>query len=236
MKAKIFIVGLVCLFLISTNFSQETKAHFRETSWGMFQEEVQKIEKSEFVKKEHSKVSGLDILIYKGQAGQFEILIGYYFAENQLVEGRYVFTGIHSNKNIYIDDFQTVKNELTQKYSMPQKDETYWRNDLFKDDPSDWGMAISVDHLLYEAIWKLPDTEIRLQLSGDNYKIPHRLNYSSEIEKHKELIKKAKEKAKKTIWYRGDTQSRQMLLTRHLNQREADPSLTLYDKKARSSP
>lgn len=177
-----------------------SKSGFRETLWGMSQEQVKKIEKSEFMKKEHSKSSGLDILIYKEKAGELDCILGYYFAENQLVEGRYVFIEKHFNKNLFIHDFKKVKEQLIEKYGMPKEDETIWRNDLYKDDPSHWGTAVSIGHLVFETTWKLPETKITLQCYGDNFEVNHRLSYISEINKHKELVKKAKEKAKKVIW------------------------------------
>lgn len=176
------------------------KSGFREASWGMTQEQVKKLETSEFFQKQYSKSTGLNILAYKGQAGELECLIAYYFAENQLVEGRYLFIEKHSNDNLYIDDFKKVKISLIEKYGKPTNDNIIWRNDLYKDDPEDWGLAISIGHLAYEAVWKSSKTQISLQLLGDNYKISHRLGYKSEIEEHRKLIKKAAEKAKKAIW------------------------------------
>jgi len=173
---------------------------FRQVIWGMSQEQVKEIEKDEFVQKQYSKSTGLDILAYKGQAGGFECLIAYYFAENQLVEGRYVFMEKHSNRNLYIDDFKNIKNSLIEKYGKPEGDNVIWRDDLYKDNPSDWGMAICIGHLVFEATWKLFETKINLQLKGDNYKITHTLSYKSEIEKHKKLVKEAEKKAKKVIW------------------------------------
>lgn len=185
---------------IKTEIPAISKSGFRETSWGMSQEQVKKIEKSEFMKKEHSKSSGLDIFIYKEKAGDLDCILGYYFAENQLVEGRYVFTEKHFNKNLFIHDFKKVKEQLIEKYGIPKEDNTIWRNDLYKDDPSDWGTAVSIGHLAFETTWKLPETKITLQCYGDNFEVEHRLSYISENNKHKELVKKAKEKAKKGIW------------------------------------
>jgi len=199
MRIKVLILGLVCLFSISI-FAQETKTHFREAAWGMSQEQVKKIEKSDFIKKEYSKTTGLDILAYKGQAGNLECLIAYYFAENQMVEGRYVFTEEHMNNNLFIQDFNEVKNALKEKYGEPKEDEIIWRNDLYKDDSSGWGTALAVGHLVFQAVWKLSDTEITLQCYGDNFEVEHRLQYKSIIEKHVQLVKKALEKAKKVIW------------------------------------
>lgn len=200
MKIKALNLVLASLLLFSWGWNQEVKTHFRNSSWGMSQEQVKKIEKNEFYQKLKNPATGLEQLIYKGPVGGLECLIAYYFAENQLVQGRYVFMEGHSNRNLYIDDFTEIKSSLKEKYGNPTEDDVVWRNDLYKDDFSDWGLAISIGHAVFEATWALPETEILLQCKGDNYDITHILNYRSEIEKHKELIKKAEKKAKKVIW------------------------------------
>ena len=200
MKVKILSLVSVSLLLFSWGWNQESKTHFRNASWGMSQEQVKEIEKNEFYQKSKNQATGLNMLLYKGPAGGHECLIAYYFAENQLVQGRYAFAEKHSNENLYIDDFREIKSSLTEKYGKHTEDNVIWRNSLYKDDISDWGLAISIGHLAFETIWTLPETKVMHQCKGDNYDITHILNYSSEIEKHKELVKKSKEKAKKTIW------------------------------------
>lgn len=178
---------------------QMSKTNFREARWGMTKAQIKAIEKGKSIGEKRSD-DGLDFLAYEGKAGSLDCVIGYYFAENQLIEGRYFFTEKHANRILFIDDFRTVQNALTMKYGKPTEDETYWRNDLYKDDPSDWGMAVAVGHLAFETIWDIPETGVRLQLLGDNYKVSHRLGYYSKSRKHQDLKKKANEKAKKGIW------------------------------------
>lgn len=202
MRTKILILILIFMFPFSYIYSQQnkTETHFRMTSWGMTQDEVKKLETGEFIKESKSKSTGLNILTYKGQAGALKCVVGYFFAEGQLVEGRYIFYEQHTNKNLYITDFKEVKVQLTEKYGEPSEDKVVWGNDLYRDDPSHHGMAISVGHLAMQITWELPTTKIRLRLIGDNYKISHWLDYKSEIKEHIELAKIAEEKAKKTIW------------------------------------
>ncbi len=185
MKIKIFIVTLVCLYLFPIAYSQQEETNYRMAKWRMTQEEIKKTETEEFVQKQKSKETGLDILAYKCQAGGIDCLIAYYFAENQLVEGRYIFMGQHSNRNLYIDDYKEIKKGISEKYGKP------------KDDPSEWGMTIAVGHLTFESIWELPDTKINLQLQGDNYKISLAQDYKSRIKAHEELVKKQQRKPKK---------------------------------------
>ena len=184
---------------IEEQIDQIDKTNFRETKWGMTKAQVKAIEKGKSVGEQLSD-DGLDILGYEAKASGLDCIVGYYFAENQLIEGRYIFMEKHSNRTMFIDDFRTTKKALTQKYGKPMEDKTYWQDDLYKDDASDWGMAVAVGHLQFETIWHTPQTEIRLRLTGDNYTIKHLIVYNSKSRKHQDLKKEAEEKAKKGIW------------------------------------
>jgi hypothetical protein len=197
-KAIIFIFAV----LISQAYSsqeQPAKKNFRDASWGMTMESVLQLESKQPDSKGKNRI-GMDLIAYAGQAGNLDCLYVYFFAENKLVQGRYMFTGEHVNENAYIEDFNTVKKSLTDKYGKPKEDRMVWRNNLYKDDPDHWGMAVSAGHLIYEANWVTEDTDILLHLTGDNFKITHLLQYTSTIKEHADLIKKAEEKAKSGIW------------------------------------
>jgi len=179
---------------------QSRGADFREAIWGMTQAQIKALEKGKVEAAIHDPTTGLDIIGYKGAAGGLSCNFAFYFAEDQLVRGRYVFTEKHSSNNTFIVDFSRVKASLTEKYGEPVEDDTHWFNDLFKDDFSSWGMAIAVGHLWLEAHWVTFETQIMLQLRGDNYEFTHVLEYSSTIEEHEKLVKKTADKAKKGIW------------------------------------
>lgn len=177
-----------------------SKTGFRQTLWGMSKEQVRKIEASELINEDklNGALKGLDIIVYKNNIAGLECGIAYYFAENQLTRARYLFIESHTNKNLYISDYKTIKNQLTQKYEMPTRDDTIWSDDLYKGDSSEYGMAVSVGHLQYVAEWDLPETYIQLLLRGDNYKITNWVEYSGKA--FKEFEKKVLERAKKDIW------------------------------------
>jgi len=192
-------LGAVNWGWIGEQIAQVNKPNFREVSWGMTKAQVKAIEKGRSRGEQRSD-DGLNFLAYEGKAGGLDCLVGYYFAENQLIQGSYIFIEKHANRTMFIDDFRTTKKALTQKYGKPMEDKTYWQDDLYKDDASDWGMAVAVGHLQFETIWDTPQTEIRLRLTGDNYKMKHLIAYNSKSRKHQDLKKEAKEKAKKGIW------------------------------------
>jgi hypothetical protein len=159
---------------------------FRKTKWGMTVAEVKASEPLEVVKDEK------DLIGYKTKVIGKDVFIAYFFIDNQLVRSRYVLAESHSNKNDYIQDHKDFKAILEKKYGKPKRDETIWKNDLYKNDYSDWGSAISMGHLVYYSSWDTAKTEISNILTGDNFDITCIVEYNSK--KLKELEKKAEEK------------------------------------------
>ncbi len=159
---------------------------FRKTKWGMGKEEVMNSESTTLIVDEN------DMLVYQSQVADMECLIGYFFTSNKLTRTRYLFIHEHSNETDYIYDYERLKNMLNKKYDDPIMDEQYWKGDLYKDTPSEWGMAIITGNLVYESKWITDLTEILMQLAGDNFKIFFVIEYmSKQLEK---LEEEAKEK------------------------------------------
>ena len=146
---------------------------FRKTQWGMSVAEVISSEESKPIKEEP------DAVMFKDRISGIDAIILYIFVQNRLVRAKYIFTDEHTNKNDYIDDFKNIKGVLAQKYGRPSEDNVLWRNDLYKDDHDEWGMAISVGHLMYAAKWESPGTSIIHLLYGENYDVTHIVEYSS---------------------------------------------------------
>jgi hypothetical protein len=165
------------------------KKTFRKVSWGCSKEDVKSTEDKEIFYETD------DAIFYKGTISGLNCTIIYIFANNMLVRGRYYYDEAHSNKNSYIDDYQLIKKLLIEKYGNPNEEEQIWKNDLYKDDYSGWGMAISLGHMYYYANWKINQTNISDQLYGDNYEVKHIIDYTSiEFGELEDEIKKAKAK------------------------------------------
>ena len=193
MKKRLFILGfLICIFLFFSIvvLSNDIKYDFRKTNWGMSKEQVKATEdkKPDF---EYDTS-----LVYKVKIGGDDYYCIYTFLEDKLYNSGYVFFGKHSNDNLYIDDYKGLKKTLTEKYGKPLTDRTTWDDDLFKNDRSEWGLAISIGDLSYGATWETSTTYITLRLNGDNYEISLVLAYDSrELE---EWVKKIKEEQEKS--------------------------------------
>jgi hypothetical protein len=141
---------------------------FRKVQWGMNKDQIVQAEGKKPDKIEHN-----DLYVYKNiSINSISSDILYVFnSQNQLCEVVLFSRESHVNKNAYIDDYDRMVNTITTKYGASVTNTPNWKNDLYKDDPQDWGMAVSCGHLSYLASWKLSDTTIDTLLTGDNFKI-----------------------------------------------------------------
>ena len=146
---------------------------FRKTKWGM--------NKLEIIELEGEPSDNIDdALFYRSKlVAGIKAEIIFVFVDDALVRTKYIFNEVHSNSNDYISDYTTVKDVLVQKYGDPYTDQTNWNKDLYRDDVQNYGMAISVGHLVLKAGWLNIDSDILISLSGDNFEISHIVQYSS---------------------------------------------------------
>lgn len=157
--------------------------NFRGYKWGTSMDDIVADE----IK--NDMVDGVDYLfddnrlaIANGSVAGYDTLIVYTFDKSdKLVQGAYSLTEEHTNKTDYYNDFCDLAELYTEKYGQPLSDKVNWKNDLYKDDPSDWGMAISVGHVDFSKIWHdSDDNYIGMALSGDNYEIRTTIIYGYE--------------------------------------------------------
>jgi len=184
MKTSYF--SLIASLLLCVNVSVSAQAdEFRKSNWGDSLSQVKQAEKASLVKEEDNG------LMYKAAVANLDAVIFYGFLDGKLVSGGYQFIEVHSNKNAYIDDFEKLKGLLTKKYGQPSLDKVVWKNDLYKDNPQEYGTALSLDHLAYLADWKTASTEVNLMLTGENFKISHVLFYKSLV--HEKAVQEKNE-------------------------------------------
>jgi len=168
MKRKISLLLIILCILVISNlilFAEETKYDFRETNWGMSKEQVKAMEKGEIVLETEREV---DFMVPDFDDN---FKCGYLFLEDKLYRSLYLFIGEHTNKNDYINDYERLKETLTKQYGKPRLDKVTWKNDLYKDNQQEWGTAIGIGHLSYNAFWETSTTEIILILFSVNSEI-----------------------------------------------------------------
>ena len=188
---KAIIQGILIAVLMMVFFSvilySESKFDFRKVSWGMNRDKVKSTEKLNIIG-ENDK-----ILVYKAVSLEKNVNIVYIFVNDKLVRAKYVINEEHTQKNDYIRDYKEFKDILIKIYNEPLNDNIIWLDDLYKNDPSKYGLAVSIGHLSYWSNWETERTKIICMLRGENYSIICGIEYSSkELEplENKEIERK----------------------------------------------
>lgn len=154
---------------------EEIKSHFRNTRWGMSEEQVINIE-GKPNHRENSK--GLEFIQYPQRVLDMDCLIGYVFVENKLAKARYSFLGKRGDNNHYIEEYDKIKEILIRIYGKPENEWDVWRDPKFKNDQSSWELAVCQGHLELNSKWRDTETEILLHLSGGNDRLSLEVDYS----------------------------------------------------------
>ena len=129
MKKNVSILLIIlCILAISILilFAEEVKYDFRKTNWGMSKEQVKVTEDKKPNFEDNTMLS------YKVTISEKDFECAYLFLEDKLYGSGYLFFGEHTNKNLYIDDYEELKEILTKEYGKPKIDKVTWKNDLFK--------------------------------------------------------------------------------------------------------
>lgn len=145
---------------------------FRNTGWGMNFDQVRASE-------EMSSVEGTEetgYLAYETTLNGTDAAIVYRFHNEALYMATYL---LYPNNNQFIDEYNSLKKLLTEKYGEPLSDKKVFLDDLFRDDPSGWETAVSIGSLSYLSTWEKDETEVQLLLSGDNFESKLYIIYSS---------------------------------------------------------
>ena len=159
------------------------KKHFRQAQWEMTQNQVLRLEGNPVVKE---KSDGLDVMRYKENVKEMDCWIEYIFREDKLIKANYIFLVDHEYKSLYFGDYKKVKEFLTEIHEQSPLTNVNWMNPTHKEDYSKWGLAVSLGHLEYSAIWDLPESEIVLRLFGKNNEINLTADYTGILQKEKE--------------------------------------------------
>ncbi|WP_342414975.1 hypothetical protein NST83_16685 [Paenibacillus sp. FSL R10-2782] len=160
------------------NKGYQGKISFRNVGWGMSKEQVKASEDMKVEEEDQESIA------YYSKILGLESGLMYFFVDDQLVRAGYLVTEKHTNKNDYIENYNDLKKSLTEKYGKPSSDDTLWKGELYKDTPSQWGMAVATGELHYQAAWETEDTEILLDLQGDNFEPQLSLLYDSKELQH----------------------------------------------------
>lgn len=148
---------------------------FRRSYWGDRRDSVRSLEGSE---PEHE---GESSVVFAQKLSGLDVLVVYVFVDDQLVRGKYVVTQEHSSPASYLVDRVTLLALLRKKYGEPSSEDLHWNNDLYRDEPSEWGDAVAAGHLSIFTSWSDEATDLILALTGDNYEVNLEIEYNSTV-------------------------------------------------------
>ena len=113
-----------------------------------------------------------NVLQYNTTVAGVDSSVMYSFnSSNQLYQCGAVVSSNYYDDNLYIDDYYDYLEALTEKYGEPKTNEILWKDDLFKGDPNDYGLAVSIGDLAYYAQWDFDDFDIMVLCSGKEYNV-----------------------------------------------------------------
>ncbi len=177
---KQMLLAIVLLFVSSpfllANGQDKQDFNFRKTQWGMSEAKVVEIEGEPLDQYEEGNER---TIYYRAVKADLNSFLYYVFVEDKLVYGGYVFTETYEDKNKYIDDFQKIQKDLTEKYGQPKTENKIWNKDTYKEDPEKHGLALSRGHLTYEMMFETEKTEITHTLDSEDEEILHQLSFFS---------------------------------------------------------
>lgn len=167
-----------------------SKTTFRNTNWGMSPNKV--------IEKEGKPTHKLDngSLAYQISLFDIDTLLYYFFRENKLTEASYYFIEDYmTSYNLYIKDYEKIKDKLKSKYGEPDKFYKDYANDYVKNQGND--ICLQLGYLEYYSKWETNKTKIvhSLYNTGDTgeygqAEIAHLIYYES-LE-YQDLINKEK--------------------------------------------
>ncbi|MBA7714633.1 hypothetical protein ES703_123662 [subsurface metagenome] len=178
MKKGIAVCIMVFLGLMWSTTAFSNEYDFRKTNWGMSMEEVAEAEDALELQYGDSPLPGES---YEAKAGGLDCYINYYYIGDKLTSAEYEFSYESTLEYLCINNYSHLKEKLVEKYGEPIRDEDIWIDDLYKDNPKNWGRAITRNHLLRYGQWETPNTRITIILAGDEYgNIALKIKYRSQ--------------------------------------------------------
>jgi hypothetical protein len=170
-KGKAMVAVVRIALLLSTFTAQSlSAADFRTHDWGATLDAVKAAEGNPVQE-------SADRLVYEAEITSLSAYLSFEFVNGMLSSAMYVFTEEHSNNNLFLNDFNAIEALLEQRYGKAANPQTIWLNDLYRDDPDDYGMAIAAGHMAKQTKWETERTSVRHTLRGDNFDITHGIVY-----------------------------------------------------------
>ncbi len=163
---KLLIIFFVISLIAPWKLCWGENFDFRHTRWGMTQSDViSSEEKMDPVERTENMIT------YKTQISNKNVLLNYLFAQDTLVGAFYKLDDNYLNSDHFIQTYLQFKQVLTKKYGPPSEEFTNWLNDTYRNNRNKWGLALSLGHTEYAAFWKTQNTTIECSLREEDYNV-----------------------------------------------------------------
>jgi hypothetical protein len=140
--------------------AQSNGPDFRHVRWGMSKAQVAATESHKISALPGGTVIGLTDIVDGRQ-----MLVSYEFIGDKLARAFYTVAEKYRDPSEYITVTRVIQAALSEKYG-PGQQQTKWINNLFQNDPSGWGTALSLGHLILAAGWQTDRTKIQQITNG----------------------------------------------------------------------
>jgi len=197
---------ILCILAVSTLilFAKEAKYDFRKTNWGMSKEQVKTTEDKKPDFEDNTMLS------YEVTISEKDFECAYLFLEDKLYGSGYLFFGEHTNKNLYIDDYEELKEILTKEYGKPKIDKVTWKNDLFKNLESSNELISELKENIKEKEKRIEKLRDKLAKEKEDLEQEYTDKLSILAEKKAKLDASLAEKEK--IWLDKDKEKEQFII------------------------
>lgn len=161
------LIIMLCFFSCKKDHNESTDYTFRKTTWGMSKADVKNSESSTYL----YAFSNDSVLAFQSEQNPGEYYFYVFNNSGKLAQVYRQFMWSHSsNYNLYFNDYDSIKSELTVKYGTPVFDTIAWNDDSLKPYKDKWGQALMEGNLGYATGWENSTSLIYLQMmSVDGY-------------------------------------------------------------------
>jgi len=169
---RLLALGLGAVLALGLGSGVEA-ADLRSVSWGMDKNDVKAAEDLKVLHEDDAS------LAYATTLAGLDVILTYGFGLSGLWRASYTATEERVDRNDHLADYAMLKGLLSEKYGPPLQDDSFWVGDLYRNDPTRWGLAVSVGALAYLASWQTEATTIQLDLYGKDFEVVLRVLYRS---------------------------------------------------------
>lgn len=121
-----------------------------------------------------------DSVTYSTALGKIFAFVTYQFKDDKLYRAGFIFAEKRKTDQQYLDDYETIKQEITKVNGKPVMDAVKQLNPDADVTSVNRGPAVCRGDLIYGAQWNIPRTVIRLVLQGKDSKCILSAIYSNE--------------------------------------------------------